>query len=81
MLKSHNLRDINFKDKAYILGTSNFVCKFSVWSSTNFDVAILKILLFGHSMAGKLPKKGGIIGFLAIKWPISKIFKIATSNL
>ena len=27
--------------------------------------AILKILLFGHFMAEKLPKKGGHIGFLA----------------
>jgi len=45
-----------------------------------FDVAILKFL-FGHFMAGKLPKNSGQIGFLAIKWPKSKIFKIATSNL
>ena len=46
-----------------------------------FDVAILKILLLGHFIAGKLPKNGGHIGFLAIKWPKNKIFKIATSNL
>ena len=45
------------------------------------NIAILKILLFGHFMGGKIPKKGGHIGFLAIKWPKSKIFKIATSNL
>ena len=30
-----------------------------------YNVAILKILLLGHFIAGKLPKKGGHIGFLA----------------
>ena len=46
-----------------------------------FYVAILKMLFFGHFMAIKLPKNGRHIGFLAIKWPKSKIVEIASSNL
>ena len=46
-----------------------------------FGVAILRVLLFGHFMAGKLPKNGGHIGFLAIKWPRGGIFGIAASGL
>ena len=34
-----------------------------------FDVAILKILLFGQLMAEKLPKSGGHIGFFAVFRP------------
>ena len=62
---------------AYMLWTWSFVRM--VFYKLN--VAILKILLFGHFMAVKLSKKGNHIRLLAIEWPKSKIFKIITPNL
>ena len=49
-------------------------------SKVNFG-GKFSLLLLGHFMAGKLPKNGGYIGLLAIKWSKSKIFKITTSNM